>query len=240
MDIQSPKAPIKPYITLFSYPGGCGGEFLAGLISRDSHYYDLALEPHERNRWRAANPLEFIGQNLQAPWCHYYQPTQQDLQTLDQARSELHLLIPTHHYEAEDTTQLPRLKRLRVYTDRNWFWYTLLWIKHLATGAWLASARRRGLKTAQQLIIQDYETWSQWNKQVYPGWQRLDIDGLVSLDPEVVDHWQMSLDLAEPLDLDRIAEYHKANCELIEQHFGPDYASDWFRRLYLWAGDLKR
>ena len=121
-------------IVLLSYNGGSCGEFLSLQISKDENYYPLVVEKvTDENRWILVSPLEKYKINLKTPWLNGNTGSVSDdiSNSIEQEFSEKHLLIPTHKYELENTTNLKRLHRVRLQSrDWNLFFFTLLWIKN--------------------------------------------------------------------------------------------------------------
>ena len=121
-------------IVLLSYNGGSCGEFLSLQISKDENYYPLTVEHiTEENRWILVSPLEKYKVNLKTPWLKGNAGAVSDeiSDSIELEFSEKNLLIPTHKYELENTTNLKRLHRVRLQSrEWNLFFFTLLWIKN--------------------------------------------------------------------------------------------------------------
>jgi len=201
------------------FPGGACGDFLTYQISQDANYYptwDYQIDATNAWRLTANDPAV---PNIKLQW---YDPTEEQQTTLDQAFSTQHLILGTH-VSYDNLKNIPRIscRRLTAKTRHLLFFYALLWLKNVD----VVLSDLRPNTTLQQQVQAHWLTYrmqhttgsqkitADQNKYNYP---TLDVGELFfNTTNDLLETWRVSFDMQQPLSLTSIQEHHQTNQALV-------------------------
>lgn len=101
------------------------------------------------------------------------------------------------------------------------------------------SALRMGIRSSADYIQRFYGYYFRYNLTPCPGYTKVSLENLMLNPKETVADWQEAFDMAEPLSVPDIEEYHANNIKVIENTFNMPYdkwrESKWILLLREWV-----
>jgi len=232
---------------LLSYPGGMGGDFLTGQISKDSSFY--FIEHSINNANNTYTPEIFLGIDFKDS----LKITDDSRNIIERCLSKRNLIFSTHFIDDLDTIDLPNLKGIRLHSAYNSklipFYYTLLWIKRYSQ---IRNINNKQCYLFEQLALDAkiknsinsvnilYNRYKSGCNIIPNKWYIYkNIDDLYLNPKDNIKEFTEFFQLAMPLDYTIIEEYFQTNIKVVEDSLNislDNYLNkDWLNELTEWV-----